>query len=385
MADLAFKATDSDEPVRDLPLFSIKFATTATSVAVPFGNLHIRIWEPESSVDATLKELSGESTLLGMRKEIQNLSDLGTGDLYTFEELQSKGLDKSCRIIPTRWVTTDKGGGVTRARIVIKDVARNQDTARSLGISSPTPSADALQVLLGEAGCLDLALGAADVTAAFMATPLRQRDVIAKLPLSVSDLSGSAMYLHLYKALNCLRSASQEWVIFLSEIVSELQLESDSLEPCLFTGRLKSGAVCMLLSYVDDILIASETEKDIEEVLSVIGKKVVLKKTGLVQSLKGGGGQLKFLGRQIFRQKGDKAIFVGLPEDYLKTTFESFGLKSGSHSAPDITSTLDQEGKELTPEAYSRFRSALGKLSWFAQTRQDIRAWVGIGHATVKA
>ena len=167
---------------------------------------------------------------------------------------------------------------------------------------------------------------------------------------------------------------------FLSEIVSELQLESDSLEPCLFTGRLKSGAVCMLLSYVDDILIASETEKDIEEVLSVIGKKVVLKKTGLVQSSKGGGGQLKFLGRQIFRQKGDKAIFAGLPEDYLKATFESFGLKTGSGSAPDITSLLDQEGKELTPEAYnySRFRSALGKLSWFAQTRQDIRAWVGL-------
>jgi hypothetical protein len=49
------------------------------------------------------------------------------------------------------------------------------------------------------------------VTAAFMATPLRKRDVIAKLPLSVSDVSGSAMYLHLYKALNGLRSASQEW------------------------------------------------------------------------------------------------------------------------------------------------------------------------------
>ena len=99
------------------------------------------------------------------------MSDLGTGDLYTFE-LQTKGLDKTYRIIPTRWVTTDKGGGVTRARIVIKDVARNQDTARSLGISSPTPSVDALKVLLGVAGCLDLVLGAADVTAAFMATPL---------------------------------------------------------------------------------------------------------------------------------------------------------------------------------------------------------------------
>ena len=72
VADLAFKATDSDEPVRDLPLFSIKFATSATSVVVPFGNFHTRIWEPESSVDdTTLKELSGESTHLGMGKEIQ--------------------------------------------------------------------------------------------------------------------------------------------------------------------------------------------------------------------------------------------------------------------------------------------------------------------------
>ena len=68
----------------------------------------------------------------------------------------------------------------------------------------------------------------------------------------------------------------------------------------------------MLLSYVDAILIASETEKDIEEVLSVIGKKVVLKKTGLVQSSKGGGGQLKFLGRQIFRQKGRQSHLCGV-------------------------------------------------------------------------
>eukprot|EP00435_Cladocopium_sp_Y103_P009367 s4288_g2.t1 len=44
---------------------------------------------------------------------------------------------------------------------------------------------------------------------------------------------------------------------------------------------------------------------------------------------------------------GEKALFVGLPDDYLKTTFESYGLKSGSRTAPDITPMLDQEGKEL--------------------------------------
>ena len=67
----------------------------------------------------------------------------------------------------------------------------------------------------------------------------------------------------------------------------------------------------MLLSYVDDILIVSETEKDIEEVLSVIGKKIVLKKTGLVQSSKGGGGQLNFLGDRFSVSKVTRLSLLG--------------------------------------------------------------------------
>ena len=43
------------------------------------------------------------------------------------------------------------------------------------------------------------------------------------IPLSVSALSGKALYLHLFK-------------FFLSEIVSDLQLESKSLSPVLFPG-----------------------------------------------------------------------------------------------------------------------------------------------------
>ena len=149
MFEHAFLATESDAPVRDLPLFSVQFASNAASVIVPFGKDKIRIWEPSSAVDDTiLKELSGESALLGMKKEVQNLSDLETGDL-THEQLQQKGLLETCRLIPTRWVTTDKKeGGIARCRIVIKDVAKNSESARTLGISFPTPSSDALQTFL---------------------------------------------------------------------------------------------------------------------------------------------------------------------------------------------------------------------------------------------
>ena len=54
--------------------------------------------------------------------------------------------------ITCRWVTNEKpesDEGV-RARIVVKDIAQDSATARSLAISSPTPSVE-LRMVLGAA------------------------------------------------------------------------------------------------------------------------------------------------------------------------------------------------------------------------------------------
>ena len=38
---------------------------------------------------------------------------------------------------------------------------------------------------------------------------------------------------------------------------------------------------------------------------------------------------------------------------------------------------MEKEGGiPLTPEAFSRFRSALGQVGWLTQTRQDLRAYI---------
>ena len=378
---LAFLAITSDDEVQEVPLMFVKFGNEAGSEIVPFGSHSIRVWKPSSSVDdTTLREVSGESTFLGMKKEVQNLSDLKTGDLHTWTELEAAGLTATCRVIPCRWVTVDKGGDVTRARIVIKDCkSQSGASARSLGISSPTASSDALQLIIGLSGLWDLTLGGADVTAAFMATPLRKRDVVVKLPMSLTSVRSEPLYLHLAKALNGLRIASQEWICYLSGRVAELKLSTDGLEPCLFAGGLRPGVPCLILVYVDDLLIAAPTAADVDKVINTIGKHVVLRKTGIIEASHSGGGQLKFLGRLLCRQQRESAILVGLPQDYLESTFRSYGLKSPSGSAPDITVHLEKENdKELSSESYTKFRAALGKLSWYAQTRQDVRAWVAM-------
>ena len=186
-------------------------------------------------------------------------------------------------------------------------------------------------------------MGGADVTAAFMATPLRKRDVVVKLPMSLMSVRSEPLYLPLAKALNGLRIASQEWICYLSGIVAELKLSTDGLEPCLFAGELRPGVPCMILVYVDDLLIAAPTASDVDKVINTIGKHVVLRKTGIIEASHSGGGRLKFLGRLLCRQQGESAILVGLPQDYLESTFRSYGLKSPSGSAPDITVHLEKE------------------------------------------
>ena len=212
----AFQVT-SHVPLLSALQDSVRLAPNATSVVLPFGKMsHLRLWKAESAIDdSILGELSGDQVMEGMIKEVNSLSHMETGDLLTAPELQNleKRFPGTLRVIPSHWVTTQKTPTTVRARIVIKDIAgKHSESARTLGISSPTPSADALVTALGIAGCRNGVVAGADVSHAFMATPLRKRDVVTKFPLSVSTVSGDPLYLHFGKAPNGLRKASQEWI-----------------------------------------------------------------------------------------------------------------------------------------------------------------------------
>ena len=77
-------------------------------------------------------------------KEVNNLSNMGTGDLLTAAELQQleKRFPGTLRVIPSRWVTTRKTPTTVRARIVIKDRVRTQSLLELWEFRAP------LQVLM---------------------------------------------------------------------------------------------------------------------------------------------------------------------------------------------------------------------------------------------
>ena len=344
-------------------------------VVMDFCGQKIKLWKPSGAVfDVTLRDLPAEGTFLAMQKEIRGLTAVGAGQVLAENVARESGQ----RIIGTRWVTNEKEEAQegVRARIVAKDFASGQ-SARSMGISSPTPSIEALRMVLGVAcgawsvGNQAMFLAGLDVSQAFMNSPL-ERPEILRMPLSMSTMKGEPIFLWAEKGINGLRIASQAWIVFFSSIVKSIGVVSGTVEPCLYVGRMvgKDQAPIVIMAYVDDLLVATTSESAIKTLMTALSAHVKVRETGRV-GLK--GGHLRFLGRRVFRRPGSSALYMQVDPTYLDEAFAEFDLKKGSTTFPDLRPILEQEGSQpLSAEGHARFRRVLGRLSWYCQTRQDL-------------
>ena len=136
------------------------------------------------------------------------------------------------------------------------------------------------------------------------------------------------------------------------------------------------GSPTLLLCYVDDLLIASSTDKAFHRVFKELSKHVKVRETGRIALGKDGGGSLKFLGRVISRRAGSPSLVMQVDPSYMDAACEEFGIKvpKGVVGPPDIKPNLEATSEEspISPEAHSRYRRVLGRLAWLAQTRMDL-------------
>ena len=75
-------------------------------------------------------------------------------------------------------------------------------------------------------------------------------------------------------------------------------------------GVLHIFSPTLLLCYVDDLLIASSTDKAFHRVFKELSKHVKVRETGRIALGKDGGGSLKFLGRVISRRAGSPSLVM---------------------------------------------------------------------------
>ena len=185
----------------------------------------------------------------------------------------------------------------------------------------------------------------------------------------------------LRKALYGLRSASLAWYKHLSELVKEMGLHASDTEKSVFSGEyeFKGKKVWMLLlAYVDDLMIACKDREAALNLIERLGRSVKIKVTGILSRDK----KIEFLGRVI--QKVEWGLMLGLPDGYFTSVYESYGIKRGSSTPPDLRKILDEgmsspdSQKPLSGEAATKYRSAVGKVSWAGQTRVDLTYFISV-------
>ena len=374
-----------DQDVWEMSAIRFDHGHVCEHIPMELGGRTVVIWKPTAIIDdQTLDELNVELGFVGMQEEIYNLEHCKTG--RTISEMEMKSFCKkfpSARSSPR--VAAFKSAERVRTRIVAKDFNRGQ-SARSLGFSSPTPSIEALHLILAISATRRYLLRSLDVSHACMHSPLgKDMHVVLKLPLSVSLDDGQPAFLVLDKALNGLRDASLCWLQLLSETVKTIGLWTDSIEPCVYSGAVYDGDThlghVLVIVYVDDILLASSTEEAEAFVVDTISKVVPTKTTGQIPLE---GGSLTFIGRIIQRVAHGDELLLSINPSYLDSTFKEYGIDKGSDAAPDVASHLEKTmtdenaKKPLSSEAYGRFRRALGKLLWMSQVRHDLKTWLSI-------
>ena len=201
------------------------------------------------------------------------------------------------------------------------------------------------------------------------------------LPPNIRFSDNTRVFLKLRKALYGLRSASLAWYKHLSELVKEMGLHASDTEKSVFSGEyeFKGKKVWMLLlAYVDDLMIACKDKEAALNLVERLGRSVKIKVTGILSRDK----KIDFLGRVI--QKIEYGLLLGLPEGYFSSVYESYGIKKGTTTPPDLRKILDDAlekpecQKPLTAEAASRYRSAVGKISWGGQTRIDLTYFISV-------
>eukprot|EP00439_Symbiodinium_sp_Y106_P078278 s2258_g17.t1 len=158
-------------------------------------------------------------------------------------------------------------------------------------------------------------------------------------------------------------------------------LRASDTEKSVFSGEyeLKGKKVWMLLlAYVDDLMIACKDRAAAFHLIERLGRSVKIKVTGILSRDK----KIEFLRRVI--QKIEWGLLLGLPEGYFTAVYESYGIKKGSTTPPDLRKILDDAldkpecQKPLSTEAATKYRSAVGKISWGGQTRIDLTYYISV-------
>ena len=174
------------------------------------------------------------------------------------------------------------------------------------------------------------------------------------------------MVMRLLKSLYDLRQSPRCWYGTVDEHVVEIGFKSLNSDPCFYIYS-ESGAITVLILYVDDVLLLGKDRKMLERIkLKLMGRVLM---TGM--------GELSLvLGMEVTRDRTKGTVTI-TQENYVKFLLERYGMgKCNPAYTPGVGKevSLDQPGENLLNKEDKRhFQAITGSVMYLGQvTRYDI-------------
>lgn len=166
----------------------------------------------------------------------------------------------------------------------------------------------------------------------------------------------------LKRSLYGLKQAARVWNRRIDEVFKKLGFQSSTADPCLYVRRTKNSRMYLLI-YVDDIVVAVQTESEYQDFVKAL--RMEFKITEL--------GDLRFfLGIQV---RSDGGTFVLNQKCYITKVLSRFRMENAKISKiPMATGFLQQKEEDSEPlQNQDQFQSLVGALLYIAvNTRPDV-------------
>ena len=264
------------------------------------------------------------------------------------------------KVIGCKWVFKVKvaaDGSVTRhkARLVAQGFSQKPGLDYDETFS-PVVRSETVRTVFAICAQEGLLMHQMDVATAFLNGNLEE-DVFMEQPEGYRE---NNLVCKLKRSLYGLKQSPRCWNVVLDEHLQSIGFKQHQEDPCLYTAT--GGETVIVAVYVDDILVATQTKKKMDEIKGMIAKRFNVKDMGELQS---------FLGIQVKRDSD--GLFISQP-GYTMKVLEKFGMeKCNPVATPVNVSVKLQKDDGDEPVSKTLYQSAVGSLLYLSGwTRPDI-------------
>ena len=353
-------------------------AKRTTKVPLRFTNMvayasPIAIEDSPATYLEAVQSSEEEKWRIAMNEEMQSLHKNQTWRLAS--------LPKGKKAIGCKWVYAKKNGFPDqydvryKARLVAKGYAQKEGVDYN-EVFSPVVKHSSIRILLALVAEMDLELVQLDVKTAFLHGDLEE-EIYMTQPEGFKVAGKEKMVCKLEKSLYGLKQSPRQWYRRFDKFMMEQKYTRSEYDQCVYLRKLQDGSYIYLLLYVDDMLIASRSQREIDHLKTQLNKEFEMKDLGEAE---------KILGMEISRDRKLGRLCL-TQKQYLRKVLKRFGMneKSKSVSTPlaphfKLSASLspkdDAEREHMSKVPYA---NAVGSLMYaMVCTRPDISQAVGV-------